>query len=139
MLLVSSRIWTISYDDNHYTMGTSTRPSNNQQKEKKRTGRIVDFTVLADHRVKLNESETRDKYLDLAGELKSMEHHKDGNYNRCTRNNPERIDIATAGLGNKRTSRDHPNCYIVKIDQNTEKSRGDLRRLAVTQAQVENN
>ena len=34
---------------------------------------------------------------------------------------------------NKRTSGDHPNYSIVEIGQNTEKSPGDLRRLAVTQ------
>ena len=32
--------------------------------KKKRTCRIVDFTILADHRVKIKESEKRDKYLD---------------------------------------------------------------------------
>ena len=34
--------------------------------------RIVDFAVPADHRVKLKESEKRDKYLDLARELKKL-------------------------------------------------------------------
>ena len=38
--------------------------------KKKRTGRIVDFDLPANHRVKLKESEKRDKYLDLARELK---------------------------------------------------------------------
>ena len=37
-------------------------PDNNQQK--KRTCRMVDFAVPADHRVKLKESEKKDKYLD---------------------------------------------------------------------------
>ena len=37
---------------------------------KKRTCRIVDFAVLADHRVKSKESEKKDKNLDLARELK---------------------------------------------------------------------
>ena len=32
----------------------------------------MDFAVLADHRVKLKESEKRDKYLDLARELKKI-------------------------------------------------------------------
>ena len=32
----------------------------------------VDFAVLADHRVKLKESEKKEKYLDLAGELKKL-------------------------------------------------------------------
>ena len=37
---------------------------------KKRTCQIVNFAVSADHRVKLKESEKRDKYLDLASGLK---------------------------------------------------------------------
>ena len=51
-----------------------TRPNNNQQK--KRTCKIVDFAVSADHRVKLKESEKKDKYLDLARELKKLWHIK---------------------------------------------------------------
>ena len=47
----------------------------------KRTCRIVDFAVLADHRVKLKESEKKDKYLDLARELKKTEEHESDNYN----------------------------------------------------------
>ena len=38
--------------------------------KKKRTCKIVDFAVPADHRIKLKESEKKDKYLDLARELK---------------------------------------------------------------------
>ena len=34
-------------------------------KKKKRACKIVDFTLPADHRVKLNESEKKDKYLDF--------------------------------------------------------------------------
>ena len=33
--------------------------------KKKRTCRMVDFAVLADHRVKLKESEEKNKYIDL--------------------------------------------------------------------------
>ena len=40
--------------------------------KKERTCRIVDFAVLADHRVKLKECEKRDKYLNLARELKKL-------------------------------------------------------------------
>ena len=39
-----------------------------------RTCSFVDFTVPAVHRVKLKESEMKDKYLDLARELKKLEH-----------------------------------------------------------------
>ena len=37
--------------------------------KRKRTNRSVNFAILADHRVKLKESERKDKYLDLAREL----------------------------------------------------------------------
>ena len=40
--------------------------------KKKRTCKIVDFTIPADHRIKLKESEKKDKYLDLARELKKL-------------------------------------------------------------------
>ena len=40
--------------------------------KKKRTGKIVDFAVPADHRIKLKECEKQDKYLDLARELWNM-------------------------------------------------------------------
>ena len=40
--------------------------------EKKRICKIVDFAVPADHSIKLKECEKKDKYLDLARELKMM-------------------------------------------------------------------
>ena len=53
----------------------TTKPCDSQSKDKQnkikwtRTCRIVDLAVLAVHRVKLKESEKRDKYLYLAWEL----------------------------------------------------------------------
>ena len=41
-------------------------------KKKKRTCKIVDFAVPADHRIKLKECEKKDKYLNLARELKKL-------------------------------------------------------------------
>ena len=41
-------------------------------KKKKRICKIVDFAVPADHRINLKESEKKDKYLDLARELKKL-------------------------------------------------------------------
>ena len=38
---------------------------NKQQQKKERTCCIVNFAVLADHKVKLKESEKKNKYLDL--------------------------------------------------------------------------
>ena len=40
--------------------------------KKKSTCKIVDFAVPADHRIKLKECEKKDKYLDLARELKKL-------------------------------------------------------------------
>ena len=67
-----------------------------------------------------------------------MEHESDGNTNCnwCARYSHQKIGTGTGGLGNKRTSGDHPNDNIIKIGQNTEKSPGDLRRLAVAQNPV---
>ena len=50
-------------------LGQKTRPKN--QQKKMRTCKIVDFTVPADNRIKLKECEKKDKYIDLARELKN--------------------------------------------------------------------
>ena len=96
----------------------------------------MDIAVPVDHRIKLKESEKKDKYLDLARELKKLWDMKVTIitivvgafwYSHL------RITKRTVGLGNKKTSGDHPIFYIIVIGQNTEKSPGDLRRLAATQ------
>ena len=46
--------------------------NNNNQRKKKKICKIVDFAVPADHRINLKECEKRDKYLDLARELKKL-------------------------------------------------------------------
>ena len=70
---------------------------------------------------------------------KTVDHESDGdtNCNWDTRYSHQRFGTKTGGLGNKRTSEDHPNYSIIEIGQNTEKSLGDLRRLTVTQTPVE--
>ena len=108
---------------------------------KKRTCKIVDFSVLADHRIKLKESKKKDKYLDLARELKKL-------WNVMVRlilivigafwYSHQRITEETGELGHSRTSGDHPNYNIIENGQNTEKSPGDLGRHAVTQTLVKN-
>ena len=40
--------------------------------QKKRTCRIMDFAIPADHRVKIKESKMRDKYIGLARELRKL-------------------------------------------------------------------
>ena len=46
------------------------RPYNNQKQQTKRSWKIVDFAVPANHRVKLKEIEKKEKYFDLARKLK---------------------------------------------------------------------
>ena len=48
--------------------------------KKKKTCKIDDFAVPADNRIKLKECETKDKYLDLARELKKTVEHAGYNY-----------------------------------------------------------
>ena len=43
-----------------------------KKKKKNRIRKIVDFAILADHRIKLKECEKKDKYLNLARELKKL-------------------------------------------------------------------
>ena len=61
-------LWHTDWSPN---LGQKTRPNNNLQK-KTRISKIVDFTVPADHRMKLKEYEKKDKCLDLARELKKL-------------------------------------------------------------------
>ena len=79
-------------------------------------------------------NEKRDKYLELTRELKkTMETESDGDSNCkwCAWHSHQRIGIGTRGVENKKMSENHPNYRIIKIDQNTEKSPGDSRRLPV--------
>ena len=69
-----------------------------------------------------------------------MEHDSDcdTNCNWFTRYIYQRISTETGGLEDKRTSGNHQYDSIIEIGQNTKKSTGDLRRLAVTQIPVVN-
>ena len=53
-------------------LSQTTRFSDSQQQQQKRTCRIVDFAVPNDHRMKLKERKKKDKYLDLAREMKKL-------------------------------------------------------------------
>ena len=81
-------------------------------KKKRRIYRIVN------HRVKLKESEMRDKYLDLVRELKNNMINESDDYTNCNwrvRYNHQMIGTRTGGLENKRTNGDHSNHSIIKI------------------------
>ena len=75
-----------------------------------------------------------DKYLDLARELRKL-------WNMSVTMVPivigalgsQRLGKGAWRVGNQRMNQDSLNYSIVEIDQNTEKSPGDLRRLTVTQ------
>ena len=105
--------------------------------KRKRICKIADFAVPADHRINLKESEKRDKYLDLARELKKL-------WNMKVTIVPIVIGALSTvikgpwGLETWRTGRYYPNDSIAEDGQNTKTSPGDLRRLAITQTPVKN-
>ena len=81
-----------------------------------RTGKIVDFAVPADHKIKLKECEKKYKYLDLARELKKTVEHVGDNYTNCdwcVWNSNLRITKGTGGVGSWRMGGDHPNDCII--------------------------
>ena len=128
-------------------VGQKTRLYNDQQqKKKKRTCKVVNFAVSADHWIKLKESEKKDKYVDLARGLKKLWNMKmtlilivNFAFDTVTTDDWYKdIGIRTGRLGNNKTSGEHLNYHMIKIGQNTEKSLGDLRRLADTQTPVRN-
>ena len=88
----------------------------------------------ADHRVKLKESVKRAKYLELARELNKLLNMK-VTVMTIEIGRLGTISKETGRLENKRASGDYSDFSIIKIGQNTEKSPGELRRLAVTQTQ----
>ena len=92
-------------------------------KKKKRICKIVDFAVPADHRINLKECKKKDKYLDLARELKKL-------WNMKVTIVP--IVIGAFGTITKGLLKGLEN------GKNPEMSPGDLRRLAVTQTPVKN-
>ena len=109
--------------------------------QKKRTCRIVDFTVPTVHRVTLKKKEKRKKYLHFARELtNTIEHENDGDTSCywCTWNNPEKIGEGTPKRRNKRKSGNYPDYSIIKIGQNSEKGPWDFRRLAGFQTPARN-
>ena len=98
---------------------------------KKRTNKIVDLAVPANHRKKLKEKNKKDKYLDLDSELEKLWNMKVtviqiviGAIDTVTKwliKGLEELEIRGRG--------DNSNNSIVVICQNTEKNPGDMRRL----------
>ena len=108
--------------------------------KKKKICKIVDFAVPADHRIKLKECEKRDKYLDLARELKKLWSMKVtiipiviGAFGMVTKGLLKGLEDLEVG---SRVETIQTTNSIIENGQNTEKSLGDLRRLAVTQSPV---
>ena len=101
-------LWNFDIQMNHLI--SARRPNLVLINKKKRAGRIVDFAVPADYRVKLKESEKKDKYLDLVKQLKkknkkkttTAEHERDvyTNCNWCSWYSHQKINKETGGAGN---------------------------------------
>ena len=95
----------------------------------------MDFVVPADHRLKLKESEKKDKYLDLAWELKKLQNTKAtvtsiviGALSKVSKGLIQGLkDFEIKG----RVETIQTTVFL-KIGQNIKKSPGDLRRLVLT-------
>ena len=108
---------------------------------RKRTCKIVDIAVPADHRIKQKECEKKDKYLDFAREWKKL-------WNMQVTSIPIVIGaFGTVTKGWLKGLEDFevggwletpPNYYIIENGENTVKSPIDVRRLAVTYIPVKN-
>ena len=102
--------------------------------------KIDDFAVPAGQRIKMKECEKKDKYFDLARELKKLRNMKVtivpiaiGALGTVTKGLLKGLDDLEVGA-----RVDHPNNSIIGNGRNTEDSPGDLRKLAVTQTPVKN-
>ena len=93
-----------------------------------------------DYRVKMKGSEKISKHLNLAWQIKkkllNMRMMVIPILVGTLGTVPKWFRNTTGGTGDQRENRDHTDHSIVKIDENTEKSPGDLRRLAVTHTSV---
>ena len=80
------------------------------------------LAVAADHRVKLKESEKKDKYLDLVRELGKLWNMKMTVILTVivSLGSQKRIGTGSREHGNNRTSGDHPDFCIIEIGQNTD-------------------
>ena len=94
----------------------------------------MDFAVLVDHKVKIKENKKRQTLKLCQRTKKVMENESDCNTtdNWYTQNGFQRLGKMVGRAGYQRMNQDNSNYSMIKIDQNTEKSSGDLRRLAVT-------
>ena len=106
--------------------------------KKKRTCHLVGLVVPADHWEKIKESEKIDKCLDLTRELKKAVEYESENDTSCSwrlwndSQGPRKETGRTEGEWKNRDHRTFKNRY------NTEKSPGDLRKLAVAQTSRKN-
>ncbi len=90
------------------------RPNANYKKEIKKKN--DNFAVNGDHRLKLKESEKRDKNRDLVREkIVELEGDDDTNCNWCTWNNPQSLGKRIGKLGDEKTSGGHPDYSIIKF------------------------
>ena len=85
----------------HLIMAQKARTSTNQQQQRRGPAEKVDIAVPADNKMKMKESETIDKYMDLARELKNdveCEGDDDSNYSCYTGNSFQMLGTGPSRL-----------------------------------------
>ena len=83
----------------------------------------MNLVILVNNRVKLKEDEKRDKYVDLARDLKNGDGNAD--FDWCTCNDRQGIGKGTGRFWHRNTSLDNPYYSIAETGLNTEKSPWD--------------
>ena len=108
---------------------------------------LWDFNIQADHLISarqadlimINKKKKENlQNCELCHRVKLKESDVYTNSNWCSWYSHQSIDKGTGRFRNKRKCGDHSNNCIIEIVRNTEKSPGDLKRLAVTQTPVKN-
>ena len=124
------------YTNRSPNLGQKTRPNNNQTTKK--ICKIVAFAVSADHRIKLKECQKRDKYLDLARELKKLWNIIPiviGAFGTVTKGLLKGLEDLEVGR-RVETIQTTALLKTARILRRVLEAWGDLRRLAVTQSPV---
>ena len=93
----------------------------------------MDFAVPADLSENKRKQKERQVLRPCERTKKAVEDDGDTIYNCCSCNGSQRLGKKAGKVGNRRNVSRLSNYCIVEICQNTEKSPGHLRRLAVTQ------
>ena len=95
---------------------------------------MVSFAASGDHRIKIKNAKIETSTWNWPG---NQDGNGDTNFNWLFWGSSQKFGKGAGRVGNQRKNHDYPDFSIVVIGQNTKKSLGNLRKLAVTETPVE--